>query len=135
MKIKQLYPFLIVLLGILVGNLGSYCGVYECILHSAFYSHVFTFFDPVLIFSLFSIPAVLFLPFVNKKTFSIWMKFAIVWLLLSLYIIANSPVAMNAWFYVFDYSRSNTARLLAIAFSGISLVLIAIAALTTRKKR
>ncbi len=134
-RVEYYIPLLALVILASVSYFAGQCGIKDsCLLSEYFGANLFKLIQPLYLFSLFSIPAVLFLPFVSKKVFSLWIKFAIIWVAVSIFIIASSPVALNTWFHVFDYTRGNVARLLAIVFSSISLVLIIVASIATRKK-
>lgn len=126
MHIKQSAPLLLVALAGLAGHFGSLCGVNEtCPLWGFFYDHVFTVLDPLYIFSLFSIPAVLLLPIVKKRVFGAWLRFAFVWLLFSFVVIARASEPSSSWFQIIRFEGEDAARLMGILFSGLSLFLLA----------
>lgn len=126
MRLEQSLPLLVTAILALVSYAGSFCGVYEsCIFWSQLYDLVFTIFDPVYIFALFSIPAVLLLPIVKKRVFDIWLRFAIVWIILSVIVIGSTATSTNAWFSIVDFVREDAARIMGILFSGLSLFLLA----------
>lgn len=126
MRTKQLLPLLIFVLATSAGYLGSLCGVHEtCFLWGHFYNYVFTVLDPLYIFSLFSIPAVLLLPIVKKRVFGTWLRFAFVWILLSIVVIAWASEPSSSWFQIIRFAGEDAARLMGILFSGLSLFLLA----------
>lgn len=125
MQLKQGLPLLLTVIVALTGYLGSLCGVYEsCIFWSQLYDYVFTIIDPIYIFSLFSIPAVLLLPIVKKRVFDTWLRFALVWIILSVMVIGSTATSTNAWFSVINFVREDAARIMGTLFSALSLFLI-----------
>lgn len=129
-NIKQAVPLLILSAAIPVGYYATRCGV-SSLCPGAPYIHelAFVFFKPLWVFSFFSIPAVIFLPFVKKKVFGIWVRFAAIWIALTILAIIDAPEAINSWFYMIDYTKSGTAEFMGALFSLISLSLLPIATL------
>lgn len=129
-KLGQTIPLLLAGGAAALGHFGSICGFYKtCIMWPYLNGLVSTLLDPVTIFALYSLPGLMLLPFVSKKVFSIWLKFAALWLALTIFMVATAPEAMNAWFYIFDTTKSNTAEFMGAAFSVITLALLPITAL------
>lgn len=126
MRLKQFLPLVLFCLAILVGYFGGWCGVYNsCPFWTYFYDYVFTVFKPLWVFSLFSIPAVLLLPIVKKIVFDTWLRFATVWIILSVILIASTATSSQSWFPIYEFIRVDAAKLMGILFSGISLIILA----------
>lgn len=129
-KLIQVVPVL--LLGIItaLAHFGSVCGFYKtCFVGSYISGLVSSVLDPVTIFGLYSLPGMMILPFASKKVFSVWLKFAAFWIALTIFLVATAPEAMNAWFYIFDTTKSSTAGFMGGAFTLITLALLPITAL------
>lgn len=126
MRIKRFLPLLLTFIVAAATYLASLCGVYEsCIFWSQLYGSVFTIIDPIYIFALFSIPAVLLLPVVKECVFKTWLRFATVWIILSIVVIASTATFSYSWFPIYDFVREDAAKLMGILFSGFSLFLLA----------
>lgn len=126
MNPKQFIPLVFTGLAIPLGYFTGWCGVYSsCPFWVYFYDYVFTIFEPIYLFSLFSIPAVLLLPIVKERVFKTWLRFATVWIILSVIVIADTPTSINAWWSMFDFVREDAAKLMGILFSALSLFLLA----------
>lgn len=126
MRLKQFLPLLLTCIVAIVTYFASLCGVYEsCIFWSQLYSSVFTIIDPIYIFSLYSIPAVAILPVVKKSVFNTWLRFATVWIILSIIVIASTATSSQSWFPIYEFIREDAAKLMGVLFSGLSLFLLA----------
>lgn len=129
-NIKQFVPFAVLLTAYVSGYYAARCGVNTlCPASSILNEYVFTVFKPLWLFSLFGLAGTAFLPFVSKKVFSVWVKFAAFWIALTIFLVATAPEAMNAWFYIFDTTKSSTAEFMGAAFSVITFALLPITAL------
>lgn len=126
MRLKQFLPLALIGLAILFGYFAGRCGINSsCFLSSYFHKTTFSVLEPLYIFSLFSLPAVLLLPIVKKRIFDTWLRFALVWIILSVMVIGSTATSTNAWFSIVDFVREDAARIMGILFSGLSLFLLA----------
>lgn len=129
-SLKQFVPFIVFLVAYVVGYYAARCGVNDLCPGSAqLNQYVFTIFKPLWVFSLFALGGAIFLPFVTNKVFGVWLKFAVLWLALTIFLVATAPEAMNAWFYIFDTTKSSTAEFMGGAFTLITVALLPIATL------
>ena len=129
-KLIQLVPVFVLGIITALAHLGSVCGFYKtCFAWPYIDSLVSTVLDPITIFGLYSLPGLALLPFVSKKVFNVWLKFAAAWVTLTVFLVATAPEAMNAWFYIFDTTKSSTAEFMGGAFTLITLALLPITAL------
>jgi len=127
---KQFVPFVVLLLAYIAGYYAAKCGVSNlCPASAQLNEFVFTVFKPLWVFSLYAMAGPIFLPFVSKKVFRVWLKFAILWLALTIFLVATAPEAMNSWFYMIRYAKSDTAEFMGGAFTLITLTLLPITAL------
>lgn len=132
---KQLIPFSVFLVTYVFGIYAARCGVSDvCLGATDARELVFTVFKPLWVFSLYAMAGALFLPFVREKIFKIWIRFAIPFLALTVFLIATAPEAMNSWFYVFRYAKSDIALYMGGAFTAITLILLPIASLALYSK-
>jgi hypothetical protein len=126
MRIERFLPIVVIAVCLFFGYSAMLCGVSpECELANFLNDYSFTIFKPLWVFSLFSIPAVLLLPVVKKRVFDAWLRFAIVWIILSVVVIGSTATSTNAWFSIIDFVREDAARIMGILFSGLSLFLLA----------
>lgn len=126
MRIDRFLPLVFVSFAILLGYFGGTCGINSsCFFSSYFHDSTFSVLEPLYLFSLFSIPAVLLLPIVKKRVFDTWLRFAIVWIILSVIVIGSTATSTNAWFSIVDFVREDAARIMGVLFSGLSLFLLA----------
>lgn len=127
MHTRQIYPLALTGLAILFGYFAGRCGISggSCFFSTYFNGHVFTILEPLYIFSLFSIPAVTFLPIVKERVFNTWLRFAFVWILLSTVVIAWASEPSSSWFQIIRFAGEDAARLMGTLFSGLSLFLLA----------
>lgn len=126
MRTKYFLPMALIVVCIISGYFAMLCGVNpECEFANLLNDYSFTVFKPLWVFSLFSIPAVLLLPIVKKRVFDTWLRFAIVWIILSVIVIGSTATSTNAWFSMVDFVREDAARIMGILFSGLSLFLLA----------
>jgi len=136
MRIVQVIPIVLVAINTLIGNFGGKCGVDDsCIFFSELYNYVYPVLQPLYLFSLFSIPAVVLLPFIQRKVFVAWTYFAAAWVLLSIVFIANAPEAVNSWFQIFPITKETVSRNMGILFSIISILIIVIRSLMLLTKK
>lgn len=136
MRLKQFLPLVFFCLAIPLGYFSGKCGVSSSCLYSVyFHEYVFSVFEPIYLFSLYSIPAVLLLPIVKKGVFDVWLRFATAWIILSIIIIASTPTYSHSWFPVYEFVREDAAKLMGILFSGISLFIIAWQSYRSRRTR
>lgn len=126
MHIKQILPLVLLCLVIPFGYLSGKCGINGlCAFSMYFHDYVFSIFEPLYIFSVFAIPAVILLPVVRKRVFSAWLRFAAVWMIISIIVIGSTPEADIGWFTMLSFVREDAARLMGILFSGLSLFVLA----------
>lgn len=126
MHVERFLPIVLIAVSILFGYFGMLCGVNpECGLANFLNDYSFTILKPLWVFSLFSIPAVLLLPIVKKRVFDTWLRFTLVWIILSFMVIGSTATSTNAWFSIVDFVREDAARIMGILFSALSLTLIA----------
>lgn len=126
MRPKYFLPIVLIVACYLFGYFAMLCGVNaQCELANLLNDYSFTVFKPLWVFSLFSIPAVLLLPIVKERVFKTWLRFAAVWIILSVIVIADTPISINAWWSMFDFVREDAAKLMGILFSALSLFLLA----------
>lgn len=119
-------PLFAISIGLVTGYFSMLCGVdSKCQLAGLFNNYSFSIFKPLWVFCLFSIPAVLLLPIVRKRVFKAWVRFATIWIILSVVVIAYTPTSTNAWFSAMSFVREDTARVMGILFSGLSLFILA----------
>lgn len=136
MRTKYFLPMALIVVCIISGYFAMLCGVSpECEFANLLNDYSFTVFKPLWVFSLFSIPAVLLLPIVKKRVFDTWLRFAIVWIILSVIVIGSTATSTNAWFSIVDLVREDAARIMGILFSGLSLFLLAWQTYTPKKVR
>lgn len=136
MRLKQFLPLVIICLAIPLGYFSGKCGVSSSCLYSVyFHEYAFTVFEPIYIFSLFSILAVLLLPIVKERVFRTWIRFATVWIILSIIVIASTATSSQSWFPIYEFIREDAAKLMGVLFSGLSLFLIAWQTYMSKKVR
>ncbi|HRH55950.1 MAG TPA: hypothetical protein PK609_03740 [Candidatus Paceibacterota bacterium] len=136
MQIKQLIPLILLILAAAVGYLAGKCGGDSaCEFANLLRPYGFSILEPVFLFSLSSIPAGLFLPFVKKSVFNAWLRFAGVWIVISIFLIIQAPEAMNSWFYVFSYVKEDVAQIMGTLFSAISLLMLGFLSYTRRNQK
>ncbi len=134
-KVKQMIPFAVLLVLYVFGIYAARCGVSEtCLGMTDVRQLVFTIFKPLWVFSLYAMGGAVFLPFVSERVFKIWTRFAVPFVLLTIFLIATAPEAMNSWFYVFRYAKSDIALYMGGAFTAITLILLPIATLALYSK-
>ena len=127
MPFRQYIPVLVLLFALPLGYYASRCGVFtDCPLHPFFDGLSFTIFKPLWVFSLYGLIGTAFLPFVRKRVFKIWSRFACIWFLFTLFSVWVAPLEMNSWFYVISYVKEDVAYWMGTAFSFISICIILI---------
>jgi len=83
--------------------------------------HIYFYFtQPLYFFALYSLPLVVILIFVSRQVFSSWLRLAAWALPLAFLFIATQPVVAS----FLSTDRDDAARLAAILFTVISLILI-----------
>lgn len=79
---------------------------------------------PLFMFSVIAlIPAIVAI-FLSRETFTFWLRFAVVWLILSVLVIALFPTEEHAW-VDYGFIRENAAWVMGALFACISLLLVA----------
>lgn len=126
MHIKRLLPLAFTLLATIAGYSAGKCGISggSCFFSAYFNDYVFSVLEPLYIFSLYSIPAVILLLVVKERVFSTWLRFAIVWIIISIIVISSTATQDSGWFSMVRFIREDAARLMGILFSGLSLFVI-----------
>lgn len=128
MSLKQAFPLFIVLLALGIGYFGAECGLAsECFASHFLKSQVFTVYKPVWIFSLYSLPAVGFLPFIRSNIFKTWLKFSLIWVGVSILFIVTTPESMTNGLYISWYAKFYVAQSMGVLFSAATLILIPVA--------
>ncbi len=84
----------------------------------------FVFFEPILLFSLYSIPLGIGLLFAREKGFKSLTKFAGWWIPLSILIIFFAPESSNSYLPFFELTKESASTLLGLIFSIVGLVLV-----------
>ncbi len=127
-------PFLLLLGAIPLGYYASRCGVTpSCSLVYILHDFSFTVFKPLWVFSLYALAGTILVPFFSRHVFKIWLRFAVIWIVLTILLVAWAPETMNAWFYVISHTKSDVARWMGMAFTTISIPLLGITALALYK--
>lgn len=129
-SLKQSLAFFCLLLAYLIGYYGAYCGTADsCLGLTEFREGAFTFFKPLWVFSLYAMPGAFFLPFVSSRVYDLWLRFALAWVLLTVFLVAMAPEAMNGWFYLFRSAKTDVALYAGVSFSFLTIFLLPIATL------
>jgi hypothetical protein len=91
--------------------------------------------EPLFSYSLVFLPASLALLFVRKETFNSWLRFARWWILLSFVLILITPTSSNTWMPLYSVDKEIITWIMAILFTLISLILIAVKSFSLRKTK
>ncbi|MDQ1299637.1 MAG: hypothetical protein QG636_305 [Patescibacteria group bacterium] len=127
MRLKQFLPLALTGLAILFGYFAGRCGISggSCFFSAYFNDYVFSVLEPLYIFSLYSVPAVFLLPIVKERVFKTWLRFATVWIILSVIVISSTATSSQSWFPIYEFIREDAAKVMGVLFSGLSLILLA----------
>lgn len=123
MKYLKFVPLALALTGLSLWPMAKWCTyVATNCFASQFFDPLFSIFiKPFYFYSQFALIPVIMLIFVRKEIFMIWLKFAAVWIPLSILLISTSDTS-NMTFYVSN--TESTTQLLGIGFLGISLLIM-----------
>lgn len=80
--------------------------------------------EPLVAFTILTIPATLILIFTSSKIFSTWLKFAVIWILLTIYFVSQKIDTGYQTFQVIQLNSEIIATYMGWAFLIISLLLI-----------
>lgn len=101
------------------------CGTnLSCQWHDAFSPLAFTFFEPILLYSLYSIPLGIGLLFATEKGFKSLTRFAKWWVLISVLVIFFAPENSNSYLPYFELTKESASTVLGILFSIIGLIVV-----------
>ncbi|MFA5877241.1 MAG: hypothetical protein WC880_02670 [Candidatus Paceibacterota bacterium] len=134
MKIKQIIPFFLVLLGISLEYVAYWCVYSVGVCYGSLVHQSFDFIKPLYIFSLAILPITLVLCFVSSLIFKSWLKFAMWWVPLSILVIVVTPVTNNSWMPLYSFVKEDVAWFMGGVFVVISLGIIVWKTLSLRKK-
>lgn len=84
----------------------------------------FTFFEPILLYSLYSIPLGIGLLFTTEKGFKSLTEFAKWWIPISILIIFFAPESSNSYLPYFELTKESASTVLGILFSIIGLIVV-----------
>lgn len=136
MKFKQLIPLLVISSGLALGYLGTFCSFdRSCLLYLLTNEFIFTVIKPVRIYSFYALIPTLVVLLVSPRVFNTWFKFALWWVALSVIFIAFTPTDTNAWMPLYSFVKEDTAKVMAILFTLISLAIILVKSFALRKTR
>lgn len=136
MKYQQFIPLLVVIAGLALGYLGTFCSFdRSCSFYSLTNEFIFTVIKPVRIYSLYAVIPTLAVLFISPRVFNTWFKFALGWLALSVVFITFTPTWSNTWMPLYSFVKEDTAKVMAVLFTLISLVLITVKSLAVRKTK
>ncbi len=127
MKFTLKYSWVLVLLLVLqaVTWTVGLCGVRRsCEYYSLITPHVGYLIDPILVYSLYSIPLGIGLLFAGEKGFKTLVRFAKWWIPLSILVIMYAPESSNSYLPFLELTKKSASTVLGILFSIIGLVII-----------
>lgn len=84
----------------------------------------FTFFEPIVLYSLYSIPLGIGLLFAKEERFKILVRFAKWWIPASVLIIFFAPEGSSSYLPFLELTKESASTVLGILFSIIGLVII-----------
>ncbi len=120
-KLIQIVPALAALLGVAFLYFSRWCTETIPSCYGSWMDHIYFYFtQPLYFFALYSLPLVVILIFVSRQVFSSWLRLAAWALPLAFLFIATQPVVAS----FLSTDRDDAARLAAILFTVISLILI-----------
>ncbi len=101
------------------------CGIKRsCEFYNFFTPYVGSLIDPVLLYSLYSIPLGIGLLFVTQKGFKFLVRFAKWWIPISILVIFFAPENSNAYLPFFELTKKSASTVLGILFSIIGLIVV-----------
>lgn len=127
MKFSLKYSWVLLLLVVLqaVTWAVGLCGTnLSCQWYGAVSPLAFIFFEPILLYSLYSIPLGIGLLFATEKGFKSLTRFAIWWIPVSVLIIFFAPESSNSYLPFFELTKESASTVLGILFSIIGLIIV-----------
>jgi hypothetical protein len=115
---------LLVLLQAVTWSLGL-CGTdRSCEWYRELRNYAFVIVNPVLLYSLYSIPLGIGLLFATQKGFKFLVRFAKWWIPISILVIFFAPENSNAYLPFFELTKGSASTVLGILFSIIGLIVV-----------
>lgn len=127
MKFSLKYSWmLLILLGLqAVTWTAGLCGTdLSCQWHETLSTLTFTFFEPVLLYSLYSIPLGIGLLFARESGVKSLLKFAKWWIPLSFLVIFFAPESSNSYLPFLELTKESASTVLGITFSIIGFIIV-----------
>lgn len=81
---------------------------------------------PTSVFTTYAIAGTLPILFAKTRFFIPWSKFAVPWVLISVFFVASTQISEHALFTLFTFVRTDAARLAGIGFSIASFISVAL---------
>lgn len=139
MKLKRLWISCTIIFLTLIALAAGECGLTEeCVFSGVLEPLVFSFYGPIFLFSLMSIPIAILIPFVSERTFSRWKSFALVWIPISIITIMLSQTHVGEGIFSFNpyqFDKEAAAKVSAFIFTVVSLIIFFVGAFANKKQR
>ena len=127
MKFTLKYSWVLLLLMVLqaITWTAGLCGTkVSCQWYGIIAPYTFTFLEPILLYSLYSIPLGIGLLFAREGSIESLRRFAAWWISLSIIIIFLAPASSTSYLSIFELTKESASTVLGVIFSTVGLVLI-----------
>jgi|GEM_PF-1031937 len=124
MKIKQVAPLFLALLGISLDRLAYWCAYSVDACYGSFIHQSLDFLTLVYLFSVITLPLAVVLCFVSSPIFKSWLKFTMWGIPLSVLVITLAPESSASLFSLYSFEKVDAAWMMSGLFLMISSAII-----------